>query len=82
MAKKYQKRPDDAAARAWSRGFLTPLDLFKVAAWKTGQGLGSLTVNTEKEIEARTRAAVDRSRPSRDRLASGLADDAMGQDPA
>src|SRR5258708_4586718 len=80
MAKKYQKRPDEVAVRAWSRGYLTPLDLFKVAAWKTGQGLGSLTVNTEEEIEARTRAAVDCLRPWRDKLVSGLADDAIWED--
>jgi hypothetical protein len=80
MAKKYQKRPDDVAARAWSRGYLTPLDLFKVAAWKTGQGLGSLTVNTEEEIEARTRAAVDCLRPWRDKPVSRLADDAIWED--
>jgi hypothetical protein len=78
--KKYQKRPEDVAARAWSRGYLTPLDLFKVAAWKTGQGLGSLAVNTEKEIEVRTQAAVDCVRPWRDRSVSGLADDAIWAD--
>jgi hypothetical protein len=80
MAKKYQKRPDDVAARAWSRGYLTPLDLFKVAAWKTGQGLGSLTVNTGEEIEARTQAAVNCIQPWRDRPVSGLAGDAMWED--
>jgi hypothetical protein len=80
MAKKYQKRPDDVALRAWSRGYLTPLDLFRVAAWKTGQGLGSLTVNTEEEIEARTRAAVDCVQPWRERPVSRLADDTMRED--
>ena len=75
MVKKYQKRPDDVTARAWSRGYLTPLDLFKVAAWKTGQGLGSLTVNTEEEIAARTRAAIDCVRPWRNRPIRAEADD-------
>lgn len=80
MAKKYQRRPDDVAARAWSRGYLSPLDLFKVAAWKTGQGLGSLAVNTEEEIEVRTRAAVNYIKLWRDKAVSGLADDAVWKD--
>lgn len=78
--KKYQKRPDDLANRAWNRGYLTSLDLFRVAAWKTGQGLGSLTLNTEGEIEARTQAAVNCVWPWRDRPVSGLADDVMWAD--
>ena len=80
MVKRYQKRPDDVTARAWSRGYLTPLDLFKVAAWKTGQGLGSLTVNTEEEIAARTRAAVDCIKPWRSRPIRAEANDAKWED--
>jgi hypothetical protein len=80
VVKRYQKRPDDVTARAWSRGYLTPLDLFKVAAWKTGQGLGSLTVNTEEEIAARTRAAVDCIKPWRSRPIRAEANDAKWED--
>src|SRR5258708_14899753 len=77
MAKKYQKRPDEVAVRAWSRGYLTPLDLFKVAAWKTGQGLGSLTLNTEEEIVARTRAAIECIRPWRSRSINARTDERL-----
>jgi hypothetical protein len=72
-----QLRLSGIAARAWSRGHLTPLDLFKVAAWKTGQGLGSLTLDTEEEITSRTRAAIDRIRPLHTRTITAATDDAM-----
>jgi hypothetical protein len=75
--KKYQQRADDVTARAWSHGYLTPLDLFKVAAWKTGQGLGSLTLNTEEEIISRTGAAIDCIRPWHTRTITAATDDAM-----
>ena len=52
-------------------------ELFRLAAWKTGQGLGSLTVNTEEEIQDRTRAALDAIRPWRDQSVSGLTSEAM-----
>jgi hypothetical protein len=80
MAKKYQKRPDDVTAKARSRGYLTPLDLFKVAAWKTSQGLGYLTLNTEDEITSRTRAAIDCIRPWHGRKIAAEADDATWDD--
>lgn len=80
MVKKHQKRPSGLATAAWSRGHLTPLELFRVAAWKTGQGLGSLTVNPEEEIEARTQAAIECIRPWRDQPVSVLTDEATWDD--
>lgn len=56
--KEYQFRPNDIAAPAWNRGYLKPLEFLRTAAWKTGQGLGSLTVNSEHDIESRTAAAM------------------------
>jgi hypothetical protein len=61
-------------------GYLTPLDLFKVAAWKTGQGLGSLTLNTEEEFASRTGAAIDRIRPWHTKTITAATDDAMWDD--
>jgi hypothetical protein len=78
--KKYQERPDHVTARAWSRGYLTPLDLFKVAAWKTGRGLGSLTLNTEEEIAFRTEAAIDHIRPWHNRAITAATDHANWDD--
>jgi hypothetical protein len=76
MGKKYQRRPGELASSAWSRGHLTPLELLRVAAWKTGQGLGSLTTNTEEEIQDRTRAAIDTIRPWQDQPVSALTSEA------
>lgn len=77
MTKKYQRRPSEVASAAWARGHMTPLELLRVAAWKTGQGLGSLTVNTEEEIKARTRAAIEAIGPWRGRQVSILTSDAL-----
>jgi hypothetical protein len=78
--KDYQARPGYIADLAWSRGYLKPLELLRVAAWKTGQGLGSLTVNTEEDIENRTRAAIDYIRPWKGRRVVGLCNRAMWND--
>lgn len=81
--KDYQDRPSEIAAAAWSRGYLKPLELLRIAAWKTGQGLGSLTVNTERDIESRTGAAMDRIRHwrrRRGRRVVGLTDQALWDD--
>src|ERR1700731_3508265 len=72
--KDYQVRPDEIAASAWNRGYLTPLELLRLAAWKTGKGLGHLTVNSEHEIESRTKAAIDIIRPWKGRRVVGLTD--------
>lgn len=72
MAKKYQRRPGEVAVSAWSRGHLTPLELLRVAAWKTGQGLGSLTTNTEEAIRQRTSDALGAIRPWRGELVTNL----------
>jgi hypothetical protein len=53
MVKEYQERPDEVASRAWNRGYLTALELFRVAAWETGQGLGALTINTGTTVRVR-----------------------------
>lgn len=68
------------AALAWGRGHMTPLELFRVAAWKTGQGLGSLTTNTEEEIQGRTRAAIEAVTSWRDRPVGVLTSAAMWAD--
>lgn len=78
--KDYQARPGEIAALAWNRGYLKPLELLRIAAWKTGQGLGSLTVNSEDDIESRTRAAIDSIRPWKGRRVVGLTDQPLWDD--
>jgi hypothetical protein len=72
--KRYQVRPDYIANIAWERGYLNTLELFRIAAWKTGQGLGSLTLNSEEDIKDRTRSALECIRPWRGRNVVGLND--------
>ena len=78
--KDYQLRPGAISVLAWNRGYVKPLELLRIAAWKTGQGLGYLTVNTEDEIESRTKAAIDAIRPWRDRPIVGLTDQTLWDD--
>lgn len=79
--KDYQDDPPAGiAASAWNRGYLKPLELLRIAAWKTGQGLGHLTVNSEDEIESRTKAAIDSIRPWKGRRVVGLTDPALWGD--
>jgi hypothetical protein len=78
--KKYQVRPSEIATSAWNRGYLKPLELLRIAAWKTGQGLGSLTVNTERDIESRTGAAMSSIQHWRGRRVVGLTDQALWDD--
>jgi hypothetical protein len=78
--KEYQVRPSGVADQAWRRGYLKPLELLRIAAWKTGQGLGSLTVNTEESIESRTKAAIDCIRPWKGRQVVRLNDKAIWDD--
>jgi hypothetical protein len=78
--KKYQVRPSEIATSAWDRGYLKPLELLRIAAWKTGQGLGSLTVNTEHDIESRTGESMDSIRNWKGRRVVGLTDQALWDD--
>ncbi len=78
--KKYQVRPSEIATSAWNRGYLKPLELLRIAAWKTGQGLGSLTVNTEHDIESRTGASMDCIQHWKGQRVVGLADQALWDD--
>jgi len=56
----YQTEPDAEFSRAiWDRGHLTPLEFFRVAAWKSAKGLASLSLNSEQEFTTATAAMLD-----------------------
>jgi hypothetical protein len=74
--KAYHRRPDCVAEAAWRRGYMTPLELFRVAAWKTGLGLGNLTLNSEDRIKRATLSAINGIRPWKGERVLGLDDDA------
>jgi hypothetical protein len=78
--KHYQIRPSYVAASAWNRGYLKPLELLRIAAWKTGQGLGSMTVNTEYDIKRRTGAAMASTQHWKGRRVVGLTEQALWDD--
>jgi hypothetical protein len=78
--KAYQAYPSCVADAAWQRGYLKPLELLRIAAWKTGQGLGWLTLNSEADIEARTGVAIEHIRPWKGQQVAGLADEAAWHD--
>lgn len=54
----YHKPPVEIRAAAWNRNYLTPLELFRIQAWKSGQGLGFLSLNSQDEIEEVTGEAM------------------------
>ena len=56
---KYQEAPIELREQVWAAGSFTPLQLFRVAAWKSARGLASLTLNTEQDITDRTSGALD-----------------------
>lgn len=74
---KYQLFPTEVAA-AWDRdpACLTPLELFRVAAWKSAKSLAPLTLNTEADIAERTAHAMREITSLRGRVVVGLDDDA------
>ncbi len=72
MSKRYQSAPTDVSESAWRRGFMTPLEVFRSAAWKSALGLGELSLNTEEEFEVVTGEAMDHIRSWRGRSLVGV----------
>lgn len=64
--KAYQVEPgDDFRELLWENGYFSPLQMFRLAAWKSAQGLASLTLNTEDAIADTTGAALTAIAPCR-----------------
>lgn len=64
VAKKpaYQTEPDqDFRSLLWQQGHITPLQFFRIGAWKSAKGLANLSMNSEDEfrtITERSMAAI------------------------
>lgn len=57
--KRYQAEPDDRFRKSlWDNGHFSPLEMFRLAAWKSAMGLASLTLNSEAAIVDTTRVAM------------------------
>ena len=61
----YQHEPFHLREAIWSRGYMTALQMLRIAAWKSARGLASLTLNDEDLIRLRTADAFDAIRPWR-----------------
>jgi hypothetical protein len=55
----YQADPFHLGEGIWDRRELTPLELFKIIAWKSAKGLASATTVKTGEIERVTREAIE-----------------------
>ena len=63
----YQAEPSDDFVQAiWKRGRITPLEFFRIAAWKSAKGLASLSLNSEAVFAQSTSAALIALTPLRD----------------
>ena len=51
---------DDMRDSIWAAGEIAPLELFRIAAWKSARGLASLTLNSEVTIRRTTSEALER----------------------
>jgi hypothetical protein len=74
--REYQDRPGWIAAEAWNRGCIEAFELARIAAWKSAISVAGITVNTPREIEACTRAAMSAIEVWRGRKATALTADA------
>jgi hypothetical protein len=62
----YQHEPlDETRSTIWASGEITPLQLLRIAAWKSAKSLASLTMNSEQTIRCTTRRALEGMQPLR-----------------
>ncbi len=55
----YQMEPIELADSIWDAKVITPLQLHRIVAWKSAQGLAWVTLNSEKEIQLRSMECMD-----------------------
>jgi hypothetical protein len=55
----YQREPEELRDQIWTAREITPLQLFRVVAWKSAKGLASVTLNSEADIERWSSNALD-----------------------
>lgn len=63
MAKpRYQQEPTELRTVVLEQGFVTPLQLSRIVAWKSAKSMANLTLNSEAEIKERTGSVIERAR--------------------
>jgi hypothetical protein len=55
----YQREPTELRDEIWAAGHITPLQLFRIIAWKSAKGLAPVSLNTEEDITRWTSNALD-----------------------
>jgi hypothetical protein len=55
----YQHEPNELRDQIWNSGVITPLQLFRIVAWKSAKGLAPVSLNSEKDIELWTSNALE-----------------------
>lgn len=55
----YQREPEELRDQIWDAGQITPLQLFRIVAWKSAKGLAPVSLNSEKDIERWTSNALE-----------------------
>jgi hypothetical protein len=56
---RYQQEPTDLRAEIWAEGVISPLQLFRIVAWKSAQGLAWVTLNSEDDIALRSSECLE-----------------------
>jgi hypothetical protein len=55
----YQQEPEELRDQVWDSGVITPLQLFRIVAWKSARGLAPVSLNSEADITRWTSNALD-----------------------
>jgi hypothetical protein len=55
----YQREPEELRDEIWAAGQITPLQLFRIVAWKSAKGLAPVSLNSEDDIKRWTSNALE-----------------------
>jgi hypothetical protein len=55
----YQREPEELRDEIWAAGQITPLQLFRIVAWKSAKGLAPVSLNSEEDIKRWTSNALE-----------------------
>jgi hypothetical protein len=54
----FQREPEELGDQIWLAGEITPLQFFRITAWKSAKGLAWLSLNSEEQLRTVSAAAV------------------------
>ena len=62
---RYQHEPVELREAIWESGVIAPLQMMRIAAWKSARGLAPLTLNSQDAIETRSHQLLEAIRSFR-----------------